>query len=158
MDYAKAKPVKGSEVDLTTWSWGLDIERLVSKHVSDVVREALDSSPPRLIFNAVYDAPDPLEMTIELPFGPAEGEDAEWTISLRDALADSVRGMRGGANMDGVIDPAQSDCLATIPKALRELADWLEAQCAPAPAQGIEARSGETVKQARSGTDESPVA
>lgn len=156
MSVQATKKQAGPALDLSTWGWGIDWDVVIGKSVTDVIRRALSDSPPALSLDFQYKQEgDPLTLTIRLPFGPYEDDGCEWEVPLSTVVDDALEWCeRSDTKLIDADDGAR--IYRPIAHGLRKLADRIDAKIAPA--QGIEAGTGETAQQARSRRDESPVA
>jgi hypothetical protein len=110
-------------IKIDTWNFGIDFNDLVSKAVSAVIANSFDEQPPTLFFAKAYGGESPYSVSVSLPLGPFEDEDAVYQFDLRDCLKAFAAARRCS---DGTLEDAED--LASISFAFREMADWIDAQ------------------------------
>ena len=119
-------------IDVSTWTWGTEIEAVITKAVGEVLRQEFAESPPQvwLPFQYTLDG-DPLRLNLELALGPSKDENAEWTFHLADIFEDACDSHKFA---DGTYDVSEMEhIIRPMIHGLRELADKLEGRIMQPP-------------------------
>lgn len=109
------EPIRMSEWD---FDMDLDIGPIIAKKVSKLVSDAFEEDPPLIRLTSVYGG-GPLTLSLSLPLGPGNFDDAIYDFELKDLVKDYI---------DEVGPPYKGhpEAIRFVSNALRELADWMD--------------------------------